>query len=421
MNFWYDFIFLLTAILTVCVLVFCYRYFSDSDQKIGFIQWLIIIIISFFILKNNLGSNFPIKTFIILMAYIALFYAIFRDSFFKLLNLCIFILLLTLFIELIYSILIIVCGCNIERLNTNLPFVKVFFSVSLCYGIYLIYRIPIFKKTYIRMQSLFECQKNNIIIFYLIFGVVVFLYIIYVLNDILGNVIFFIILIIMFIYFIVFLYFKEKYINSLLKTKNAYLLENQILFKKNMEDYRILKHNLLNDILFIKTLCLKKNQKIINEKMLKYDIIPDILVNVDSIPEGLQGLVYLKATVAKSYDINIYIDNFDFKYDDLDRKVQIDLCEVLGIILDNAIEACNETTEKTIYLNMIDEKNHMFIDIINTFTNEINLEEIGNKNYSTKNRERGLGLNYINKLNKNIKIKKEIMHDLFKITIIIKK
>ena len=78
MNFWYDFIFLLTAILTVCVLVFGYRYFSDSDQKIGFIQWLIIITISYFIFKNNLVDNLLIKATIILITYTTLFYAVFR-------------------------------------------------------------------------------------------------------------------------------------------------------------------------------------------------------------------------------------------------------------------------------------------------------------------------------------------------------
>lgn len=56
----------------------------------------------------------------------------------------------------------------------------------------------------------------------------------------------------------------------------------------------------------------------------------------------------------------------------------------------------------------------MILKVINKFSNKINLNEIGNKDYSTKNRNSGLGLNYISKIkNKNIKTNIQIVNNLF--------
>ena len=56
----------------------------------------------------------------------------------------------------------------------------------------------------------------------------------------------------------------------------------------------------------------------------------------------------------------------------------------------------------------------MILKVINKFSNNINLNEIGNKDYSTKNRNSGIGLNYVNKIkNKNITTKIQIVNNLF--------
>lgn len=49
------------------------------------------------------------------------------------------------------------------------------------------------------------------------------------------------------------------------------------------------------------------------------------------------------------------------------------------------------------------------------------VDKLGEKNYSTKNRNSGIGLNYIANLNKDIKIKRIISDTNFKTIITIKK
>ncbi|MDO4376120.1 MAG: hypothetical protein Q4C33_02995, partial [bacterium] len=57
----------------------------------------------------------------------------------------------------------------------------------------------------------------------------------------------------------------------------------------------------------------------------------------------------------------------------------------------------------------------------NTFSNFVDIDKLGEKNYSTKNRNTGLGLNYIQELNKNIEIKRIVSDNNFKTIISIKK
>lgn len=70
---------------------------------------------------------------------------------------------------------------------------------------------------------------------------------------------------------------------------------------------------------------------------------------------------------------------------------------------------------------MTETEKNIVIEIINPFINDVNLNQIDNKNYSTKRKTTGLGLNHIKNLNKKIKVKKEIIYNLFKVSIILKK
>jgi two-component system sensor histidine kinase AgrC len=112
------------------------------------------------------------------------------------------------------------------------------------------------------------------------------------------------------------------------------------------------------------------------------------------------------------------------------RNIKNDIYEItriLGILMDNAIEAANECkNEKEIYLQILkDQKNdeHKII-IENTYTNkDINLKAIYKKNYSTKEKNSGLGLWKVKKIvskNKNLNLKTFKGEMYFKQTLTIK-
>ena len=51
-----------------------------------------------------------------------------------------------------------------------------------------------------------------------------------------------------------------------------------------------------------------------------------------------------------------------------------------------------ESHDKLLIVNLYFEDSNIIVDIKNTFSSDINLDEVGKVNYSTKGKKRGLGL-----------------------------
>lgn len=84
------------------------------------------------------------------------------------------------------------------------------------------------------------------------------------------------------------------------------------------------------------------------------------------------------------------------------HKINLDsyhLTKILGILLDNAIEASKECPQKIIHLSFIDTGISHLIVIENTYANKaISTEKIFNKDFSSKENHSGLGLWEVKKI-----------------------
>ena len=120
------------------------------------------------------------------------------------------------------------------------------------------------------------------------------------------------------------------------------------------------------------------------------------LLNPDTINNpALYSLIagkYYKATEA---GIHVDIDIF-FDFANLENFVSIyELSRMLGILLDNAIEAAKECEYKHMILKIFkdDKRNCIKFRILNTYNNkDVNTDRIFQKGYSTKEGNSGLGL-----------------------------
>ena len=83
------------------------------------------------------------------------------------------------------------------------------------------------------------------------------------------------------------------------------------------------------------------------------------------------------------------------------RLSQFKLVEILGILLDNSIEAVEAATEnRLIKFEMIETDKRIIVDVRNPYP-VVNREDIGKyfvEGYSTKGDNRGLGLSYVRKI-----------------------
>ena len=144
----------------------------------------------------------------------------------------------------------------------------------------------------------------------------------------------------------------------------------------------------------------KDCNKVRNVQMLN----PNIINN-----PGIYNLIVSK--YKKATDLNILI-NFEFFFDFNNLHMPIyEFSRILGILLDNAIEAAKECNEKQVNLVFRESrKQHVQIIIVeNTYNNKnINIDKIFEKGFSGKENHTGIGLWEVNKIvmnNNNIVLK----------------
>ena len=206
---------------------------------------------------------------------------------------------------------------------------------------------------------------------------------------------------------------------KVLKHSNKKLVEFNDIYGSFLDEYKVYKHNIKNKLLAIKTFGDEKVINLINDLLEEDTSLVIKNNNVYDLPSGIKGLV---AEKLYNKDYEVIIDNKIKKdpFIKLPTKTINSIFECLGIALDNAIEASKDTKDPLITIDLYENKKSFFIKIGNNFDNNIDLDKLGEKYYSTKKQGRGLGLFSIIK-NKEIAEKIEIINNIYYITLEIQK
>ena len=156
------------------------------------------------------------------------------------------------------------------------------------------------------------------------------------------------------------------------------------------------------------------------------DLISNYYHNGSFVRKGsLSEMIYDKLfDLDPKLKINIHISNkTKINLDKKHKKEFIFLCKLVGIVLDNAIEASSKSKDKIINFDINGNNNKTYIIVDNSFKKKVNLKRLNQKDFSTNGKGRGLGLFLANKLLKDseyIEMKQEINDKLFTTTITIK-
>ncbi len=171
-------------------------------------------------------------------------------------------------------------------------------------------------------------------------------------------------------------------------------------YNKISYDYRLMRHNLVNNLLGIKSSDAHKTKEMINLMMRKFKLNYEISPLIKMKGTGIIGIINAKLSLAECQ--NVFVDlNYDDSIDDintLDAHKYLEICEAIGIVLDNAIEAATHSKARVISVD-IHRQDKIIIKISNSFNSELDLDKLGMLNYSTKERESGLGLSYLTSCN----------------------
>lgn len=410
----------LSAILLTIVYILAYQSFSDNKIKFSHNNCILILLTSFIISVNNLYNPIiAINALISAIIYLVMYKIMFKESWLRTICKNCLMTLISFVLDPVLSITISFVCKNIEELNTN-TMSKLFLTILFSYTYYKIFKTKRINRTLKSLLTLLEGSKKILIYFSMLILVAHAYNIMMVYNYVDYKYYISLLVLIIFISYFSYIFIHEIYDNKALIIKNKYLNDNLHNYQKTADNYRTLKHNLKNDLFIIDRA--KDKESAIKKIYEKYNQEEEWVNNISSFPSGLQGIIFLKMQLAETNNVKFYMDNkIDFEKLDENTDIYLDTCEIIAICLDNAIEASIDTEEKLICMGLYNDDDYYTIDITNSFNNFVDIDKLGEKNYSTKNRNSGLGLNYISNLNKDIKIKRIISDKNFKTIITIKK
>lgn len=419
----------LLAIFSSYIQLLAYNRISGNNKVVLNKKIIVASILSGILITinsyTNVGALRIVITYIIIS--IASLY-VFDDKYGKnFLNMLLCYIIMLIF-EVISSIVFMLLNItNIQVFDNSLVF-KISYTIINMFYIYIISGLNFTKKIATKSNELFG--KNSIILVILII-----LFLVLTLLDfkmsILGNKRVYITnLLILSAFSIIIFYAVYNNIKSLKEVEKTETLLNFIsTYEKKIDEDRINRHEMLNNLLILKSFK-NKNSKEFNDTLddlIKiYDKKGTGVKNISKLPGGLKGMVYYKLEEVQRKELNVNINiskQVSLSLEKLNHKDYVLLCKAMGIVLDNAIEASNNSRDKLLNLDVYKENENVIIMVDNTFNKKVDLDKLGTKNYSTKGEGRGLGLYIIKNLLKTSKyvvLEQSINENIFSSKIIVK-
>ena len=334
--------------------------------------------------------------------------------------------------EIIVSILFIF-GFNvtIDIIKTN-QLVIVLLNITIAILMSLIISFKKIKVIINKLLIWFESSKYK---YFIIVTILSFLYLLVAKNsvlttnkhDFLLNLIFITFISIL---FVLVLNAKNDIYN--LNKANKQMLKHLNKYESIITDQGKINHEFKNQLLVIRGY-LDTNVK----KLEKYliEITKDISTNksnylisqLNNLPNGgLKGLLYYKISEIEENNIKyeLHVDkNIKSFFKKANEKLYINLTKILGVCIDNAIEATNKAQNKEILLQAYINENKAIFMISNTF-NDKNIYKRIKNNKKINIKKRGFGLLILQEIissQDNINITQEIDKNIFITKVEIKK
>lgn len=203
---------------------------------------------------------------------------------------------------------------------------------------------------------------------------------------------------------IIYKYIEEK--NRYLDISDKYSLSEASLkeVQNNVNRLMALNHENKNQLITIRTMVANKDKDILKnidaivDEKIKDD--KELKIRTSVISNTMLGsLIYSKLLTMKENNIthNLHISKAINKSHliNLGDKTNVDVCKIIGVYLDNAIEAVMEAEVKEINIDLYLEDNYFCISIANTFKGKVNLDTITDYGYTTKSKGHGYGLSLV--------------------------
>ncbi len=371
---------------------------ANKNQKI-----LYVVIASIFSIFSSMILSNPFNTFANMVVVFLSILLIFKTNILKAFICLFFPTIIAALVETVIGNLYpLIFGINYCS-AFNIPFHRIFATSTVYFIMFLIYLLVKYLKLNISKLQILDRKRKILLILNIIFGIILICMQLYIITFYVSNLPFFIAIlsiISLFLYFSISLY--TTFTSSKLETTYISLEEAQ-LYNKTLEilqdNTRAFRHDFTN-ILLGMTGYMDNNDM---EGLKKYhsQLLDDIkqvnnlttlsptLVNNPAIYNILASKYHKADNLGIKINLEVFLD-----LNDLHMKIY-EFTRILGILMDNAIEATSECEDKIINVSIRkNNRKHMqLLQIENTYKDkEIDTEKIYEKGYSTKKGNTGLGL-----------------------------
>lgn len=401
--------------------VYTWRKLSkDSFRFNKFINIIFIILLSLFLAVTHNYVTFLLRIILVLVILILLCYLIFHSKLNTTLSVTFSSLVIIMVAELIFSVIytILMNTEYIKVLDTRITSIiaNVLISAIAC----ILVKIPLTEKIYLRLDKLFNKLKNYHI---LLLSILILFSVNFLFTSsyyeidikwliIINTVISIIYMIIVFKVFSI----ENKYIR--ITNKYNTTLTSLKEYEEILDKYKIMNHENKNELLMIRNMISKGEENVEKyiDKIIDVKIKDDekLMFETSIIPSGgLRATIYSKLLTMKDKKVknNLHVDKSVRKFDlsDYSDDFVLDLCKIVSIFIDNAIEATLLSKKKELLIDLFIDSDDIFnICISNTYNGILDLTKIDNKGYTTKGDGHGYGLSLaVDLLNKNKKITNE--------------
>lgn len=376
-----------------------------SDSKKNFRKFIIyfLIFVPLLLLSYKFFSGVSRLILNILFIILSLYFSIFKKDISNSVYYTLVYEMIAFISEFIISILILVIF-NLNGLSYfNMPFSLTISSILNSLFVYLLTKIDFISKNIQKLNRIIK--KNNkdwiYIILVMILMVVLMASNMYKMKSSFEYYIY--LMIIMFVIVSAICVAYNKFQSQAMEDKYNETMEYVLRYEKIINDQGKKNHEYNNQLMVIKGYA--RNP----EKLLDYlDLVIDehktgqnyTIKQLGFLPEGgIKGLLYHKLSKMKDNNIKyyLYVDQSlkNKDSDCFDLKTYRDFTKLLGVFLDNAIDATLESEEKEIEVELKDKDDYLLLTISNTYDRNIDINKVGKSGFTTKGVGHGFGLSIV--------------------------
>lgn len=305
-------------------------------------------------------------------------------------------------IEVLVTSVFVFIGFNSSDIVNNL-FLNLIVNIIISILTVIISNIPFYNNILNKILRLFKKNKNLINYLYIF---IVILYLITLKNGLelilkynyYVNILFIIIVVI-----ILTIIIRNEFKYDKIKDEYKNMLNHVTKYEKIITDQGKANHEFKNQLMVIRGYAQMNSPKLIEYLD---SVIEDskkthssyLISQLNKFPAGgIKGLLYYKLSTMDDENIKHELNvesGVKIRLDTLGTETYKNITKVLGVLFDNAIDACKKSKDKKIIIDVVKKTNLVTFSIYNTYKGKIDMDKIGT-GFTTKGSGHGYGLRLV--------------------------